>query len=395
MSTPASQRGSAMVLVVGFVLVSANTRVAFGQIGPLAPVAGFAPSTVTLLGLIPPLVMGLCAPFAAPARRRLGEENALFVASVVLLFGAFVRMAGTTGLLVGTAVVSAATAIVNVLIPVLVRKRFAPNRIGVMMGVYALSMGAGSALVTASMIPIWRASGESWVPAIGLAIVPATLALIGIAPQARRRHNSAMPVRTTERGVLRTWLTWSLTVFFGIQTLLFYATLAWLPSILVAAGVAETTAGNMQALFIAAVAVGGLIAPILAGMAVDQRPHIIAIVAVCAVGYVGLLAAPDVAPAAWAVVLGIGLGAGQAVAGVLYAHRGRTPDHVAALSTVAQTFGYVLAATGPVLATALHGLTGSWTAPILAFVALLAVNAVASLRAGHNGRPRPEQTDPS
>ncbi|MBM4640801.1 MFS transporter [Rhodococcus hoagii] len=381
---------SMMLLVAGFVLISANTRVAFGQIGPLAPVAGFDAATVTLLGLIPPLVMGLFAPLAVVARRRLGEERALFAAGAVLLVGALVRMAGMPGLIAGTVIVSLATAVVNVLVPVFVRKRFAPERTGVMMGVYAMSMGAGSAVIAALMIPVWRTSGESWPPAIGLAVIPALLALVGTVPQLRHASRPGTHAGATAHDrpkVLRTWTAWSSTIFFGIQTLLFYATLAWLPSILVAAGLADGSAGNMQALFIVGVAGGGLVAPILAAASVDQRPHILAIVAVCAAGFAGLLIAPDSVPVVWALILGIGLGAGQAVAGVLYARRGRTPDHVAALSTVAQTGGYLIAATGPILASILHDATGSWTAPVTAFLVLLAVNAVASMRAGHDPKP--------
>ncbi|MBM4520052.1 MFS transporter [Rhodococcus hoagii] len=381
---------SMMLLVAGFVLISANTRVAFGQIGPLAPVAGFDAATVTVLGLIPPLVMGLFAPLAVVARRRLGEERALFAAGAVLLVGALVRMAGMPGLIAGTVIVSLATAVVNVLVPVFVRKRFAPERTGVMMGVYAMSMGAGSAVIAALMIPVWRASGESWAPAIGLAVIPALLALVGTVPQLRHASRPGTHAGATAHDrpkVLRTWTAWSSTIFFGIQTLLFYATLAWLPSILVAAGLADGSAGNMQALFIVGVAGGGLVAPILAAASVDQRPHILAIVAVCAAGFAGLLIAPDSVPVVWALILGIGLGAGQAVAGVLYARRGRTPDHVAALSTVAQTGGYLIAATGPILASILHDATGSWTAPVTAFLVLLAVNAVASMRAGHDPKP--------
>ncbi|CBH50542.1 MFS transporter, partial [Prescottella equi] len=236
---------SMMLLVAGFVLISANTRVAFGQIGPLAPVAGFDAATVTLLGLIPPLVMGLFAPLAVVARRRLGEERALFAAGAVLLVGALVRMAGMPGLIAGTVIVSLATAVVNVLVPVFVRKRFAPERTGVMMGVYAMSMGAGSAVIAALMIPVWRASGESWPPAIGLAVIPALLALVGTVPQLRHASRPGIHAGATAHGrpkVLRTWTAWSSTIFFGIQTLLFYATLAWLPSILVAAGLADGSA---------------------------------------------------------------------------------------------------------------------------------------------------------
>ncbi|GAA2457627.1 hypothetical protein GCM10010433_69520 [Streptomyces pulveraceus] len=439
---------AAVMLVVGFVLLSLNTRVAFGQLGPLAPVAGFGTGTLTLLGLLPPLCMGLFAPLAATARRRLGEERGLFWASALLLVGAVVRILGLPGLFIGTVLVSIATAVVNVLIPVFVRSRFEPRRVGVMMGVYALSMGVGSALVAALMVPVWEASGHSWRTAIGLAAVPAALAALGIAPQLRHAGRGAEPgaARTgvpggagagavvtgvpgsmgtragdtgTHAGDTRTrgsgagtqaggagtrgggagvgkgggrsgrtgrldGLAWSLIAFFGLQTLLFYTTLAWLPAILVDAGVAKGTAGGMQSLFILGVAIGGFLTPVLAAARTDQRPHLFGVLLVCALGYAGLLAAPASAPALWAVVLGAGLGGGQAVAGVLYVKRGRDHDHVAALSTVAQTGGYLIAAAGPVTASVLHAVTGTWTAPLFAFVGVLLLSTVASLRAGHD-----------
>ncbi|MFJ2872719.1 MFS transporter [Streptomyces sp. NPDC087298] len=420
---------AAVTLVVGFVLLSLNTRVAFGQLGPLAPVAGFGTGTLTLLGLLPPLCMGLFAPLAATARRRLGEERGLFWASALLLAGAVVRILGLPGLFIGTVLVSIATAVVNVLIPVFVRSRFEPRRVGVMMGVYALSMGVGSALVAALMVPVWEASGHSWRTAIGLAAVPAALAALGIAPQLRHAGRGAG--RGAEPGAARTGvpsgagavgtgvprsagtragdtraraagagvgkggdrsgrtgrldgLAWSLIAFFGLQTLLFYTTLAWLPAILVDAGVAKGTAGGMQSLFILGVAIGGFLTPVLAAARTDQRPHLFGVLLVCALGYAGLLVAPASAPALWAVVLGAGLGGGQAVAGVLYVKRGRDHDHVAALSTVAQTGGYLIAAAGPVTASVLHAVTGTWTAPLFAFVGVLLLSTVASLRAGHD-----------
>ncbi|MFG3239874.1 MFS transporter [Streptomyces sp. NPDC048157] len=420
---------AAVMLVVGFVLLSLNTRVAFGQLGPLAPVAGFGTGTLTLLGLLPPLCMGLFAPLAATARRRLGEERGLFWASALLLAGAVVRILGLPGLFIGTVLVSIATAVVNVLIPVFVRSRFEPRRVGVMMGVYALSMGVGSALVAALMVPVWEASGHSWRTAIGLAAVPAALAALGIAPQLRHAGRGAG--RGAEPGAVGTGvpggagavgtgvprsagtragdtraraggagvgkggdrsgrtgrldgLAWSLIAFFGLQTLLFYTTLAWLPAILVDAGVAKGTAGGMQSLFILGVAIGGFLTPVLAAARTDQRPHLFGVLLVCALGYAGLLAAPASAPALWAVVLGAGLGGGQAVAGVLYVKRGRDHDHVAALSTVAQTGGYLIAAAGPVTASVLHAVTGTWTAPLFAFVGVLLLSTVASLRAGHD-----------
>ncbi|MGV9271507.1 MFS transporter [Kitasatospora sp. NPDC003701] len=379
-----------VLLVVGFVLLSLNTRVAFGQIGPLAPVAHFGSATVTVLGLLPPLCMGLFAPLAPLVRRRLGEERGLLWAGVVLVAGAILRVLGMPGLYAGTVVVSLATAVVNVLVPVFVRARFSHRHVGTMMGVYALSMGVGSAIVAALVAPIAQASGGSWQLAVGIAVVPAVLAAAGIAPQARvHRPRPATPAAeaTAPRPhVARTGLAWSLTAFFGIQTLAFYTALAWLPSVLIASGTSRTAAGTCQAVLILGVAAGGFLAPVLAAPRRDQRPHILGTALISAAGFTGLLLAPTGLPALWAVVLGIGLGAGQALPGVLYARRGTDHDHVAALSTMAQTCGYLIAATGPALAAGLHGATGSWTAPLAAVTAALLLGAALSRRAGHDPR---------
>ncbi|WP_416874718.1 CynX/NimT family MFS transporter [Kitasatospora sp. SC0581] len=386
-------RTAGALLVLGFVLLSLNTRVAFGQIGPLAPVAGWGPGTVTLLALLPPLCMGLFAPLGALARRRLGEERGLFWASVLLLAGAVLRTAGLPGLYAGTVLVGVAVAVVNVLIPVFVRARFAPRRIGTMTGVYALSMGAGSAVVAALVAPV--AGTWSWQAAIAIAVVPAALAAAGLAPQLRVARTPAGPVAPAgRRRIGRTALAWSLTAFFGVQTLVFYATLAWLPTVLVDAGLSRTTAGTDQAVLILGLAVGGFLAPTLAAARSDQRPHILGVAAVCVLGLLGLVLTPAGGAPLWAAVLGIGMGGGQALAAVLFARRGTDPDHVAALSTMAQTWGYLLAATGPALASALHTVSGSWAAPLLAMAGLVAVGCVLGLRAGRAvTKPRRDPSD--
>ncbi|GAC66551.1 MFS transporter [Gordonia soli] len=373
-----------IALVIGFVAVSLNSRVAFGQIGPLAPVAGFDSWIVTSMGMIPPLLMGLCAPFTPALRRRFGDGPSLVAASVVILLGCVVRVVGIGGLLFGTAVVAAATSVINVLIPVVVRTRFPASRTGVMMGVYALSMGAGSAVTAALMVPVTRATG-SWTAAVAVAIVPAAIAAATIAPQFRAPgapkvadHSRFRPHRTA--------VGWSLLCFFGIQTLVFYAILAWLPSIVVDHGGTVGAAGTGQAVFIVGIGIGGFLAPAVAGFATDQRGHILGVIVVCALGVVGVLAAHGAILMLMALVLGAGVGAGQSMPGMLFALRGKEPDRIAALSTFAQTGGYVLAAGGPLAMSALHTATHSWTWPLVAVLVLFAVNAVGSRRAGHDGR---------
>ena len=390
---PGALTSGGALFLFGFVAVSLNSRIAFGQVGPLAPVSGFSSTSVTLLGLLPPLLMGLFAPVTPLLRARLGDDRAMAVAAIICLLGALVRPAGMAGLMVGTAIVAAATAVINVLIPVVVRTHFPSSATGLMMGVYAVCMGCGSAVVAALMVPIAHATG-SWQTAIAVAIVPAIAATVGLlpglrSPAAHTPSTSSTPTPppspARRERVHRSPVAWSLLSFFAIPTLLFYAVLAWLPSVVVSHGATPSLAGIIQSLFIVGVGIGGFIAPVLAGRRRDHRRHILAVIGICALGLVGLLLGHGGATAVWAFILGAGLGGGQSLPGVLFAHRGQRPARIAALSTFSQTGGYLIAALGPIGMSAIHSATGSWTWPLVTLVALLAVNAVLSLRAGHDG----------
>jgi CP family cyanate transporter-like MFS transporter len=57
---------------------------------------------------------------------------------------------------------------------------------------------------------------------------------------------------------------------------------------------------------------------------------------------------------------------------------------MAQLSGMVQTFGYPIAATGPVIAAALHGWSGGWTWPLGFVLALLLLNGFIGLRGGRD-----------
>ncbi|WP_297004589.1 CynX/NimT family MFS transporter [uncultured Corynebacterium sp.] len=382
---------SATALIVGFVLVSFNTRAPFGQVGPLAPVADLSSTVVTLLGVIPPLAMGISAPFVPHLLRRLGETRLFLVASGVALAGAVGRPFGVTGLITGTAVVSLAIGVINVLIPVYVVSRFPGRRSGPVFGAYALSMGLGSALVALVTVPVAHLTGH-WETAVAVVALPALSALVGsrmMDDGVTAASSSAEPARVPSTGesaaaprVSRTWLAWSLTAFFGVQTLLFYALMAWLPSILVSTGHSVGSAGIAQTVLIIGISLGGLLSPLIAARSRDQSRLVAVIITLCTVGLVGLALAPGLATALWVPLAGVGLGGGQAVPAVLYAHRGRDHAHTAALSSFAQSVGFLVAATGPVLLNLGHSAFGNWSTPLLILATVCIVNLSLSWRAG-------------
>ncbi|WP_319719178.1 MFS transporter [Nonomuraea angiospora] len=380
-AAPSVARGG-MTLMVVFVAVCLNLRVAFSGVGPLIPAMGLDQVSATVLTTVPPLCMGLFAPLGALARDRIGEERGLFAAMIALTVGIVIRSVGLGGLFVGTVVASAAIAVLNVLTPVLVRKRFAANRVGVTMGVYAMLMGASAALTAAVTVPLYQSTG-SWQIALGVAVIPAVLGLAALPTQLRVPHISHPPTaKVSWTGLLRNPTAWAVTGFFSIQTLLFYTLVAWLPAILVAAGSDPATAGTSFALCFIGVAVGGFLGPAWAGRRESQRLPILVTIVLCLVGLGGVMLAPAATASLWAILLGIGLGAGQGVPGILYVRRAADHRQTAQLSSMAQAIGYLIAATGPVLASALHSATGNWNFALITLIVLLLVNAAFSPRAG-------------
>jgi CP family cyanate transporter-like MFS transporter len=76
------------------------------------------------------------------------------------------------------------------------------------------------------------------------------------------------------------------------------------------------------------------------------------------------------------VVLGVGQGASIALALLIITLKAPDPASVTALSAVAQSSGYALAAAGPLVIGLLHQVSGGWTLPLLAGLGACVLQAV-------------------
>jgi CP family cyanate transporter-like MFS transporter len=85
------------------------------------------------------------------------------------------------------------------------------------------------------------------------------------------------------------------------------------------------------------------------------------------------------------VVFGIGMGINFALAMSLIVLRSPDTHHVAELSRMAQSVGYTVAAFGPLVAGALHDMTGGWTAPLAVILALTVPELICGLTAARPG----------
>ncbi|MFL6130352.1 MAG: CynX/NimT family MFS transporter [Mycobacteriales bacterium] len=374
--------------MLGFAVAIAavNLRPALASVGPVLPEIradlGLSGAAAAVLTSVPVLCLGLLAPAAPALARRWGIEPVVALVLGALTAGLLVRvLAGTAALLAGTVLASGAIAVANVLLPALVKRDF-PASTGTMMGVYTMSLSGSAAVAAGTTAPLAQATG-SWRGGLGAWAVPAAVALLAWLPLARRRPAGAD--QGGGRRLLGDPLAWQVTAFFGLQSLCFYAVLSWLPTVYRDAGYGAVAAGAVlsgSALMQIPVT---LVLPRLAARARTQRPYALAATVCTAAGLTGVLVAPTAAPYLWAVVLGAGQGAAFAVALTLIVLRARDPADTAGLSAMAQSLGYVLAASGPFLVGAVHDRTGSWTVPIALLLLLLVPQAAAGLLAG---RPR-------
>ncbi len=380
--------------VVAIVLASLNLRPAVVSISPvlgeIRADLGLSATAAGVLTTLPVLCFGLLAPLAPVLARRWGLERALFVSLVALCVGFALRLVPETwGLFAGTVVAGCAIGLGNVLLPALIKRDFA-DRIGLMTGLYSMALSGGAALAAGLTLPIATAAGLDWRGALATWGVLAVLGVLVWVPRALRPD----PAGTTAFGagagagvarsaVWRSPLAWAVTVVMGMQSLSFYAVNAWLPEIMVALGRTPEAGGWLLALCNLAGILGSFVTPVLAGRMRRQRGIGVVLVVLVGSGLLGLALAPGAA-ALWVVLVGLGQGGGISLALTLMALRARDAAHTSELSGMAQSAGYLLAATGPLGLGLAHDATGAWTLPLFLLVAAAAVQGIAVWFAGRD-----------
>jgi MFS transporter, CP family, cyanate transporter len=387
-------RGQNMALfVAGIMVLAVNLRAAITGLPPVFPELSTAlhlsAASITVLAAVPVLCFALFSGLGGPLSRRFGEERVLLAALVLLTAGLVLR-GGWPGAMLfpGTVLAGGAIALMNVLLPSLVKRRH-PEHAGALIGAYLVSLGAGAVVASLIAVPVFRAAGGARGGAgwpvqltLGLWAAPAAVAAVVWLPQVRYRTRPARTDLRVRVAVHRHALAWQVAAFMGLQSLIYYATLSWLPILFRDRGVSAAGAGGLLALMNLGNAATALLAPMLAHRFRDQRPIIAVTVLAIAVGLSGSLFAPTGSAVVWTLLLGLGQGASLGLA--IFFTMARAPDPVAAasLSGFAQSVGYLIAAAGPLAVGFLHTATGGWTVPVLALLGVATLQLWAGLLAG-------------
>jgi MFS transporter, CP family, cyanate transporter len=392
-----TRAASAGGLLVAVLLVAANMRPTITSLGPLLPEigddTGLPTATLGVLAAVPLLAWGLVSPLAHTLSRRFGMARTVTWALVLLAAGTIVRSlpGPVASLWLGTVLIGAALAVVNVLMPAFVKRDFV--RVPLVMALYTSLLGGFGAVASGVAVPISQAGGAGspgWRVAllvIGLALLPFAVAAWG---WATRRTDAAHRVATGPDGgappvraaIWRDGLAWQVAAYMGLQSASFYMLVTWLATFSGSLGRSEALAGVDVMVYQIFSLVGSMAVPFaLRGAGERLLPAGIPVVGVA--GALGLLLVPagiDV----WVSVIGLFSGASLGMALTLIAQRARDHDASAALSGMAQSVGYLVAACGPILFGWAHTATAGWGWPFALLIAVMVAQGVVGIPAGRD-----------
>ncbi|MFE4638202.1 CynX/NimT family MFS transporter [Streptomyces sp. NPDC056773] len=385
------------VLLVGIVLAALNLRPAITSLGALFEETreglGMSGTVAGLITSVPALCFAVFGVTAPRLSRRFGPAAVVCAGMAAVAAGLLIRpfASNAAGFLAASALTLAGIALTNVLLPVIV-KRWFPDRVGTMTGLYSMGLAAGTSLAAAATVPMTRALGGSW--RTGLLIwaflaAAAVLPWLAIAAAARKEKAAAeagpAPAAKADAGpsVVRSRTAWALACYFGLQATGAYITMGWLPQIFRDAGVSASTAGVLLAVTMVMGVPLAFIIPGLAGRMKNQGPIAVVLGLFGLAGYLGLYFAPAAGAWAWVLMLGISNCAFPLVI-TMIGLRAKSPAGVVKLSAFAQSTGYLISIPGPLVIGVLYQHSGGWDLPLALMAGLLVPQIALGVLAGRD-----------
>lgn len=383
-------KGNTILLIIGIIFIASALRSPLTAVGPIiSHIRDALTISNVLAGLIttiPLIAFAVISPFAPKVARRIGIEVTLLFAVVFLAIGIIIRSLGSTSLLlIGTAMIGIAISFGNVLLPSLIKLKF-PLQVGLLTALFTLSMNLSAGLGAGISYPIAESTSFGWQGALGCWVILAFISIVVWLPQINKKkigsETKQTVSKTNYKSILRSPLTWSITLCMGLQSTIFYTTAAWIPELLQSQGMSADKAGWMLSLMQFAQLPMTFITPIIAARIKDQRILVGSFTVFYLIGFSGLLLGNVSLTSIWMIFLGLAGGASFSLVMMFFSLRTHTSMEAAELSGTAQSFGYLLAALGPVFFGYLHEVAASWFMPIVLFIVISIILFLAGMHAG-------------
>jgi len=355
-----------IILFTAIILIASMLRAPITGVGSVVSTIGedlsLSSSASGFLTTIPLLAFGLLSVLVGKFSQQLGVGRMILGGLLFLTVGIIARSyTGITGLFAGTAVIGMGIAIGNVLVPAIVKASF-PTKVGIMTSAYTTAMSVFSGIAGGISVPLTNIWG--WEMALFIWIVLPLLTIILWLPQIKMKLKGEP--RRKGSNIIKDSTTWWIAIYMGVQSMLFYCFVAWFATILQSYGYDQETAGYYNSAYLFLGIPGSILIPAMAGKRKSQSGIAVALSLLYIVGIGAMLFAKN----QWALLLAViccGFCSGSciALAMALFGLHTKNAADTSALSGLAQSVGYILAALGPIIMGKLFDLSGSWTVPML------------------------------
>lgn len=378
-------------LVIIIILVACNMRAPFTGVGALTALIRadlhLSNTLVGMLTTIPMLVFAIISAAAPGISKKIGLGHCILFALILNLVGELIRSFTTVpGLFIGTAVFCVGIGLENVLLISVIKQWFSDNPAPAT-SAYSTTMAVTAAISIGSSVPMAQ-SGLGWRGSLAVWAVFAVIGIIVWLPVVRRDEMKPQKEKKEESimlPLLRSPKMWILMVFFGAQSLLFYCMTAWGPTMMQNKGF-TLEQSSAAATFLQLISLPiTFLAPLLARRFTAKK--MLAILGSCYLGGGILFYFAQSAPSIYLSLLiyAQGMGCTFSFCLLFFAQMGRNPAETAAISGIAQSAGYVLAAVGPVLMGALADWSGDWKYPMIFLIIMLALALVTGVLSSIEG----------
>jgi CP family cyanate transporter-like MFS transporter len=362
-----------LVLGLPIFLAAMNLRAGINLISPLVPIIKnyfhLNNIEISVLAGIPVLCFAGASLFMGIVNKLGSSERIIKWALFSLFIGLIARATtGLFGLFIFSIIVGLSIAVINYEIPAWI-KTHAPNDAGFMTGIYVTLMGVCAGIAVAISVPLAHLNHWSW----RLSMLPWIL-VAGISAlfwQVKRSDSVKAPnhvVPFWKSKAFKNPIAWAMAIFFGLQSITFYATATWLPTILTTK---DFTLGKGALVISISGVIGsvvGLIIPHHVNKVEDKKIILIAVGLMTAIGFYMLTVQRGSILFLWLAISNIGMSISFPVALMLAGTKSATPEATRNLSTMMQSIGYLIAAVGPTLVGGIHDLSHSWDTAIRAVV---------------------------
>ena len=365
-----------LFFILGIVLIGTVLRSPFTALptilGDIAQGLGVEVSSLGILTSLPLLMFALFSAFASRLTQKIGLEHLFTYCLLLLTVGSAIRIFNLPLLYLGTLIIGASIAIFNVLLPSMIQTN-QPQKISLLTTLYVTAMGVSTAIASYLSVPITQAS--SWK---GLILVLSFLCLVTLLiwlPNHRHNHYlEGQKEKQVKENILKSKDVWAIIIFGGLQSLLFYTSMTWLPTIAISAGLSNSDAALLASIFsLISIPFSMTVPSLTTHLSDGHRRIMLTIISIAGMTGIAMLLYPSSSFLYWLVVhllIGTACSALFPYLMVCFSLKTSSPEKTAQLSGLAQTGGYILAAFGPALFGYSFELFQSWIPAVLALLVI-------------------------